>query len=216
MKSLLFAIILFSVLQVHSQVGIGTTSPNASAALDITSTTGGILIPRMTSSLRSGILTPAAGLLVFDTDSSKIMQYTGTAWKGYLFMTDVKSSGISDKTVQQVIEMDNIQVRTRSDGTSGFEFKAKNAGFTASWSAETTFLATTGSNNSTASFNVQHSQSRGITTGAWSLIYNGSWTIHPDMIRAHLFDETNGRFYRITCFITNAFANNPIVIERLH
>jgi hypothetical protein len=216
MKNILIAIFLFSATWVHAQVGIGTTAPDASAQLDITSTSKGLLIPRMTASQRLAVSTPAAGLLIYDTDSSKIMQYNGTAWKGYLFIGDIRSNGTSDKTNQQVIEMDNIQVRTRSDGASGFEFKAKTSAFVASWTAESVYLNTTGSNNSPASISAENSQSRTIATGAWTLLYSGSWTIHPAVLISHLYDETNGKFYRITCFITAGYANNQVVIERLN
>ena len=39
-----------------AQIGIGTTSPDASAVLDMTSTTQGVLIPRMTTAQRAAIL----------------------------------------------------------------------------------------------------------------------------------------------------------------
>ena len=43
----------------YAQVGIGTTTPDASSALDITSTTKGLLMPRMTAAERDAI-SPAA------------------------------------------------------------------------------------------------------------------------------------------------------------
>jgi trimeric autotransporter adhesin len=57
----------------------GSTA-DASAILDVKSTSKGMLIPRMTTSQRTGIATPAAGLLVFDTDTNAFWYYTGTAW----------------------------------------------------------------------------------------------------------------------------------------
>jgi hypothetical protein len=63
-------------------VGIGTTTPNASAALDVTSTTKGMLVPRMTQAQRNVIATPAAGLLVYQTDNTPgFYYYDGTTWK---------------------------------------------------------------------------------------------------------------------------------------
>ena len=50
-----------------AQVGIGTTNPNTSAALDITSTTKGLLPPRMTTAERDAISSAAKGLIVFNT-----------------------------------------------------------------------------------------------------------------------------------------------------
>ena len=51
-----------------AQVGIGTTTPDASSALDITSTTKGLLIPRMKAAERDVISSAATGLMIFCTD----------------------------------------------------------------------------------------------------------------------------------------------------
>ena len=45
-------------------VGIGTSSPHPSAQLDVTSTTKGLLVPRMTQAQRTAIAGPLAGLLI--------------------------------------------------------------------------------------------------------------------------------------------------------
>ncbi len=65
-----YALLFFGlfVLLGHAQTGIGTTTPDASAKLDITSTSKGFLIPRMTTVQRSAISSPANGLLVYQTD----------------------------------------------------------------------------------------------------------------------------------------------------
>ena len=64
----------------YAKIGIGTNTPNASAALDVSSTNKGILIPIMTTTQRNTISTPAAGLLVYDTDFRQIWLYNGTSW----------------------------------------------------------------------------------------------------------------------------------------
>lgn len=64
-------IILFLLLVsfcAFSQTGIGTTTPDASAKLEVSSTTKGLLTPRMTSAQRAVINLPANGLLVYQTD----------------------------------------------------------------------------------------------------------------------------------------------------
>lgn len=58
---------LFTI-KINAQVGINTTAPDASSALDIQSTDAGLLIPRMTTAERNAITDPANALLVFDTD----------------------------------------------------------------------------------------------------------------------------------------------------
>ncbi|MBL4755342.1 MAG: tail fiber domain-containing protein [Flavobacteriales bacterium] len=53
-----------------AQVGIGTSTPDASALLDLTSTTKGILISRVTLVQRNAIVSPAIALLIFQTDNT--------------------------------------------------------------------------------------------------------------------------------------------------
>jgi hypothetical protein len=62
-------------------VGIGTSSPNASAILDAQSTTKGVRMPNMTTTQKNAIASPAAGLMVFDTTLAKLCVYTGAAWE---------------------------------------------------------------------------------------------------------------------------------------
>jgi hypothetical protein len=63
-------------------VGIGVnTSINASAILDITSTTKGFLPPRMTNAQRAAIASPAVGLIVYCTDATEgLYVYKSTGW----------------------------------------------------------------------------------------------------------------------------------------
>jgi hypothetical protein len=62
-------------------VGIGTSSPNASAILDAQSTTKGVRMPNMTTTQKNAISSPAAGLMVFDTTLAKLCVYSGSAWQ---------------------------------------------------------------------------------------------------------------------------------------
>ncbi len=73
MKSLIFSpIFLFVTTILTAQVGIGTTSPDASSILDISASDKGILIPRMTKAQRDLISSPANGLLIYNTDSDEL------------------------------------------------------------------------------------------------------------------------------------------------
>jgi hypothetical protein len=62
-------------------IGIGTASPNASALLDVQSTTKGVRMPNMTTTQKNAIASPAAGLMVFDTTLAKLSVYSGVAWE---------------------------------------------------------------------------------------------------------------------------------------
>ena len=63
-------------------VGIGA-NPNNSAVLQADSTTRGFLPPRMTTTQRNAIPTPAAGLIVYDTTDNKHYGYNGTTWNAF-------------------------------------------------------------------------------------------------------------------------------------
>jgi hypothetical protein len=70
-----------NVYNTSGNVGIGTATPNASSLLDVSSTTRGILIPRMTESQRNAIPSPPTGLLIFQTDASTgFYYYNGSSW----------------------------------------------------------------------------------------------------------------------------------------
>lgn len=65
-------------------VGIGTSTPNPKAALEIKSTSKGLLIPSMTTSQRFAITTPPSGLMVYDTDKNEFYHYNGSGWNALL------------------------------------------------------------------------------------------------------------------------------------
>jgi len=65
----------------NGNVGIGTTSPSASALLDLTSTTKGFLPPRMTATQASAVTSPAEGLILYVTDTNGTFATKG--WYGF-------------------------------------------------------------------------------------------------------------------------------------
>src|ERR1051326_3224138 len=61
--------------------GIGTTTPDASSLLEIKSTSKGLLISRMTQAQRNAIVSPATGLLIYQTNATPgFYYYNGSAW----------------------------------------------------------------------------------------------------------------------------------------
>lgn len=61
-------------------VGVGG-APAASAALTVTSTTQGLLFPRMTETQRDAISAPAAGLVIYNTTTNKLNLRVAAAWE---------------------------------------------------------------------------------------------------------------------------------------
>ena len=79
-KITLITLMLLTALS-YAQVGINTNTPDASSALEIESTTGGILIPRMTETQRDAIALPASGLMIYQTNEvSGFYFYNGAGW----------------------------------------------------------------------------------------------------------------------------------------
>ncbi|RXP44459.1 hypothetical protein EC396_17015 [Lutibacter sp. HS1-25] len=74
-------VVFFMSFNASAQVGIGTTTPDASSMLDIQSNVKGILIPRMLTSERNAISSPANGLMVFDTETKSFWFYNINVWK---------------------------------------------------------------------------------------------------------------------------------------
>jgi len=61
-----------------TNIGVGTGTPDASAIIDISSTTKGALIPRLTTSEQNAIASPATGLIIYNTDCNTINFNAGT------------------------------------------------------------------------------------------------------------------------------------------
>lgn len=82
-RLLLFCLLLNGFFTATSQVGINTTEPDPSSALDIQSTESGILIPRMTQAQRDAIASPAIGLMIYQTDNTPGFYYFEGSWKPF-------------------------------------------------------------------------------------------------------------------------------------
>lgn len=81
MKHLIVILVLLLPISTYAQTGIGTTTPDASAQLEVSSTTKGFLPPRMTAEQRDAIIDPADGLVIFQIngDSGLYVRVSG-AW----------------------------------------------------------------------------------------------------------------------------------------
>jgi hypothetical protein len=86
-KHFLLSFLLFTTVVAHAQVGIGTATPAATALLDVSSTTRGLLPPRMTAAQRNAIVNPAQGLMLYCTNcgaNGEQEYFNGTAWVNML------------------------------------------------------------------------------------------------------------------------------------
>ncbi len=81
-KTIYLFVALATGFSASAQVGINTTTPDPSAALDIASTTKGLLLPRMNSTQMNLIAAPAVGLMVYCTDCTPLgnYQYNNGSW----------------------------------------------------------------------------------------------------------------------------------------
>ena len=77
------ALILFSGSAMFAQVGISSdnSTPAASAGLDVNFNNKGFLPPRMNTTQRNAVMSPAEGLVIYNTDQKALNVYNGTAWK---------------------------------------------------------------------------------------------------------------------------------------
>jgi len=86
MKKRIVTFILFSLIltRAYTQVGIGTTTPDASAILELDDSSSltrkGLLLPRMTSTERNSIVNPAEGLWIYNIDSDCYNYFSGGNW----------------------------------------------------------------------------------------------------------------------------------------
>ena len=154
-------------------VGINNdgSSPDASAMLDVQSNNSGVLIPRLTTSQRTGITGPATGLIVFDITTESFWFYAGSSWIEVLsgFVTMI-SDADHDTKIEVEKSYDEDTVRITTNGVEHFNLAAgrigvlntgqsvflgegagKNDDLTYNWNAAIGFNAlysnTSGSNN---------------------------------------------------------------------
>ena len=116
----------------HAQVGIGTTSPNGSARLQVDASTStnakGFLPPRVTATERNAISSPAAGLMVYQTDGTKgLYYYDGSAWIYVINSTGSTvavanggtgssgSTGTGDVVLQNAPTLNSLTISSGSD-----------------------------------------------------------------------------------------------------
>ena len=111
----------------YSQVGIGTETPNSSSLLELSSTSKGLLVPRMTETQKNAISSPAQGLLIYRTDgdfSNGGFQYKDNWWWKILATNDQKSFYIG--SIKVGTPSFGSQNTTLGDGTFAYATSGDN------------------------------------------------------------------------------------------
>jgi hypothetical protein len=84
LRAVILLLWLYSPSYAQNNVGIGTTAPDPSAILDLTSSDKGFLCPRLTTAQMNSVAAPATGLFIYNTTLSAFYYYNGTAWVPFL------------------------------------------------------------------------------------------------------------------------------------
>jgi len=88
-NSTTFSIPGITINNATHNVGIGTGSPGTSNLLELSSTSKGFVLPRMTKGQRNAITSDVAGMVIFQTDLTPGLRvYNGTNWMRFTETVD--------------------------------------------------------------------------------------------------------------------------------
>lgn len=136
LASFIFLIAAGPVLSQSENVGIGTNSPDQSAILDLSSTSMGFLIPRMTELQRNGISNPATGLMIYQTNGFPrgVYYYDGSTWVNMLSGSDGPYLPLAGGTMNGILDLGNNDIWNINNLYVGglAEVSSLNAGFVTS------------------------------------------------------------------------------------
>jgi|GEM_PF-3587266 len=122
-------VVLFGIESIaQNQVGINTSTPDASSVLEVQSTTKGIRIPRMSSGQRRNISNPADGLWVYETNSDTYWYAVSGNWVELISggsIPDGIGDGDGDTKIFTEFTADNDQIRFFINGTEHFRMRPR-------------------------------------------------------------------------------------------
>ena len=181
--------------------GIGTTTPNASSLLEMVSTTKGILVPRMTLKQRNEIVSPATGLLIYQTNNTPgFYYYDGSLWKAITPKANWSLTGnggtnpatnfIGTTDVQPLI------FKVNSQKAGYLDYNNNNTGF-----GVQTLIVATGEANTANGFNALYTNTVGYNNtanGAYVLYSNSKGHNNTANGYRALFTNTTGYYNAAT------------------
>jgi uncharacterized protein (TIGR02145 family) len=179
MKHFLLVFLLFTTVVANGQVGIGIATPAASAQLDVSSTTKGLLPPRMTTTQRDLIILPATGLVIFNTTTNGLEVRSSSGWSSLITPS---TTAVFMPTIvigtQQWMEK-NLDVVTYRNGDIIPQVKSS-----AAWAALTTGAWCWYNNDSTNGTKYGKlynwyavNDARGLAPQGWHIPSDAEWTI---------------------------------------
>jgi hypothetical protein len=208
---IIVGVFLLSSSTIFAQVGIGTTSPNNAAELDVNSTSKGVLFPRMSNAQMTAISNPSQGLQIYNTDANCMYFYNGQQWVSTL------NSISALVNVGDVVQLDNIKIRVASSGNRSMQIATVSGNI--STSASTFNLYPSSNVGSTGGAGSETGIGWASTTVGTSFVYVQSAAHFPyygSVQRFLMIDATNRKSYRFTCIFGNGGNKNTIEIERVY
>jgi len=132
---LFIAIVALSSIACHANaqgvaVNATGTAADGSAIFDASSTTQGMLIPRMNNGQMTGISSPIEGLLLYCTDCTPVgfYYYTGSAWTSLNSLSNVTTQGNTFNGAGQLVQLNGSSQLPVADGNQVTNLNAANLG----------------------------------------------------------------------------------------
>lgn len=211
-RSFLFSAFIFFHTLLNAQVGINTSSADASSILDITSTSKGLLIPRLTNTQMNAISNPAAGLMIYNTTASSLYYFNGRNWVSREDRITVKvDDGVA-------VQLDNLRaMMSTTIGQRTLMIATVSGTMIISGAGENRYLsALPPAGGTTGIYDGWIRQSSTFGTSFTHFYASGNFSLHGAVQILKLMDETNGHAYEVVLMVGSSYKGNFISIKRIH
>ncbi len=200
---------ILTVISAQGQVGIGTTNVSSSAQMEVSSTSKGLLIPRLTHSQMQSISNPAEGLQVYNTDFKGVYYYNGSEWLSALNSLKVFADAGDD------IEFDNLSVRIPSSGNKSIQLRTLTGTINMEGTSLNKYVTSAPSGTGAYATNTGYIKQTVSLSTSYSYWQNINFAMHGSTQEIWFSDDTNNRAYRILMIIGYNYLDNFIEIERI-